>query len=188
MSWGLPAPTCHPAQGRNGVWLGRIPYGQSPFAKHHVFLFAKLDAKDPKRGPTLGRAELSGPAFVLRAASTFSNAPVDYPDFVRPAAEAVARGDFERGIVLGGSGNGEAIAANKVRGVRCSPVWAANITTPTFSPSGSARSPANLPCASWSFGWPPPSRAVDTWLEFGRLKIECGRLWQTAKEESYCFR
>lgn len=54
---------------------------------------------------------------------TSTNAPVDYPDFIRPAAEAVARGDCERGIVLGGSGNGEAIVANKVRGVRCGLCW-----------------------------------------------------------------
>ena len=47
----------------------------------------------------------------------------DYPDFIRPAAEAVAGGACERGIVLGGSGNGEAIVANKVRGVRCALVW-----------------------------------------------------------------
>lgn len=54
---------------------------------------------------------------------TFSTERVDYPDFIRPAAEAVARGQCERGIVLGGSGNGEAIAANKVRGVRCAVCW-----------------------------------------------------------------
>ncbi len=54
---------------------------------------------------------------------TSSPAPVDYPDFIRPAAEAVGRGDCERGIVLGGSGNGEAITANKVRGVRCALCW-----------------------------------------------------------------
>ena len=54
---------------------------------------------------------------------TSTNAPVDYPDFIRPAAEAVARGECERGIVLGGSGNGEAIVANKVRGVRCGLCW-----------------------------------------------------------------
>lgn len=47
----------------------------------------------------------------------------DYPDFVRPAAEAVARGECERAIVLGGSGNGEAICANKVRGARCGLAW-----------------------------------------------------------------
>jgi ribose 5-phosphate isomerase B len=54
---------------------------------------------------------------------TDSEEPVDYPDFIRPAAEAVARGECERGIVLGGSGNGEAIAANRARGVRCALCW-----------------------------------------------------------------
>ncbi|HEX3718162.1 MAG TPA: ribose 5-phosphate isomerase B [Verrucomicrobiae bacterium] len=49
--------------------------------------------------------------------------PVDYPDYIRPVAEAVAKGDVERGIVLGGSGNGEAIVANRVRGVRCAVCW-----------------------------------------------------------------
>ncbi|MFL5340354.1 MAG: ribose 5-phosphate isomerase B [Gemmataceae bacterium] len=54
---------------------------------------------------------------------TFSGEPVDYPLFIRPVAEAVARGEFERGIVLGGSGNGEAIVANRVVGVRCTLCW-----------------------------------------------------------------
>jgi len=44
---------------------------------------------------------------------TDSEEPCDYPLFIRPAAEAVARGQTERGIVLGGSGNGEAITARK---------------------------------------------------------------------------
>jgi ribose 5-phosphate isomerase B len=47
----------------------------------------------------------------------------DYPDFIRPAAEAVASGQADCGIVLGGSGNGEAIVANKVKGVRCGLCW-----------------------------------------------------------------
>ena len=54
---------------------------------------------------------------------TSSEEPVDYPDFVRLAALAVARGECERGIVFGGSGNGEAMAANRVRGVRCAVAW-----------------------------------------------------------------
>jgi ribose 5-phosphate isomerase B len=54
---------------------------------------------------------------------TSSTAPVDYPDFIRPTAEAVANGECERGIVLGGSGNGEAMVANKVHGVRCALCW-----------------------------------------------------------------
>lgn len=52
---------------------------------------------------------------------------VDYPDYIRPVAEAVARGEFDRGIVLGGSGNGEQIVANKVKGVRCALCW--DVTT-----------------------------------------------------------
>lgn len=54
---------------------------------------------------------------------TFSPDSTDYPLWIIPTAEAVARGEAERGIVLGGSGNGEAIAANKVRGIRCSLCW-----------------------------------------------------------------
>jgi len=54
---------------------------------------------------------------------TSSTESVDYPDFVRLAAGAVVRGDCERGIVLGGSGNGEAISANRYSGVRCALCW-----------------------------------------------------------------
>ena len=59
----------------------------------------------------------------VRDFGTHSTEPVDYPVFIRPVAEAVSRGEFDRGIVLGGSGNGEAIVANRVRGVRCSLCW-----------------------------------------------------------------
>lgn len=45
--------------------------------------------------------------------------PVDYPDVIAPTARAVAAGECELGIVLGGSGTGEQIVANKVRGIRC---------------------------------------------------------------------
>lgn len=54
---------------------------------------------------------------------TDSEESVDYPRYCRPVAEAIARGDVERGIVLGGSGNGEAMVANRVRGVRCALCW-----------------------------------------------------------------
>jgi ribose 5-phosphate isomerase B len=69
------------------------------------------------------RAMLTAQGHVVHDFGTFSADPVDYPLFIRPTAEAVARGEFERGIVLGGSGNGEAIVANKVRGVRCALCW-----------------------------------------------------------------
>jgi ribose 5-phosphate isomerase B len=59
----------------------------------------------------------------VRDFGTHSEEPVDYPLFIAPAAEAVAAGECERGIVLGGSGNGEQISANKVRGIRCALCW-----------------------------------------------------------------
>jgi ribose 5-phosphate isomerase B len=59
----------------------------------------------------------------VRDFGTYNTDACDYPDFIRPTAEAVARGDFERGIVLGGSGNGEAIVANRIKGVRCGLCW-----------------------------------------------------------------
>jgi ribose 5-phosphate isomerase B len=59
----------------------------------------------------------------VRDFGTHSTAPVDYPVFIAPTAQAVATGECERGIVLGGSGNGEQITANKVRGIRCALCW-----------------------------------------------------------------
>jgi ribose 5-phosphate isomerase B len=59
----------------------------------------------------------------VRDFGTNSETPVDYPVFIRPVALAVARGEAERGIVLGGSGNGEAMVANRLRGVRCALCW-----------------------------------------------------------------
>jgi len=54
---------------------------------------------------------------------TSSEAPVDYPPFIRRAAQAVANASCDRGIVFGGSGNGEAMVANRLRGVRCALCW-----------------------------------------------------------------
>ncbi len=47
----------------------------------------------------------------------------DYPDFCIPAAQAVAKDATSLGIVIGGSGNGEQISANKVKGVRAVLAW-----------------------------------------------------------------
>ena len=47
----------------------------------------------------------------------------DYPDFCIPTAQAVSKDEKSLGIVLGGSGNGEQIAANKVKGIRAALVW-----------------------------------------------------------------
>jgi len=66
---------------------------------------------------------LQNRGFSISDYGTDSEDPVDYPDFIRSAAISVAKGDADAGIVLGGSGNGEAIAANKVRGIRCAVCW-----------------------------------------------------------------
>ncbi|MDB6066242.1 MAG: rpiB [Pedosphaera sp.] len=66
---------------------------------------------------------LKGLGHEVKDFGTFSDTPVDYPLFIRPTAEAVARGEFERGIVLGGSGNGEAMVANRLKGIRCALCW-----------------------------------------------------------------
>jgi ribose 5-phosphate isomerase B len=59
----------------------------------------------------------------VKDCGTFSEEPVDYPVFIPPAAQAVVRGECDRAIVFGGSGNGEAMAANKVHGARCALCW-----------------------------------------------------------------
>jgi ribose 5-phosphate isomerase B len=61
---------------------------------------------------------------------TDSEAPVDYPAFCAAAARAVVKGTADRAIVLGGSGQGEQIAANKVHGIRaalCNELWTARM-------------------------------------------------------------
>ncbi|MDE6877659.1 MAG: ribose 5-phosphate isomerase B [Odoribacter sp.] len=54
-----------------------------------------------------------------------TNSPesMDYPDTVHPLAVAVENGEFEKGIVLCGSGNGVSITANKHQGIRCALCW-----------------------------------------------------------------
>ena len=69
------------------------------------------------------KATLLTEGHTVRDFGTYSTESCDYPDFCFPVARAVAAGEAERGIVLGGSGNGEAMAANRVRGVRCGVCW-----------------------------------------------------------------
>jgi ribose 5-phosphate isomerase B len=85
------------------------------------------------------KRHLAESGHTLHDFGTHSSEPCDYPVFVRPVAEAVARGEFDRGIVLGGSGNGEAIVANRVAGVRCTLCW--NVETARL---GRAHNDANV--------------------------------------------
>ncbi len=62
----------------------------------------------------------------------FGSNSCDYPDFIKPAAKKVISGEADKAIVLGGSGNGEAIAANKVKGIRCAlcyDLWTAEMAS-----------------------------------------------------------
>ncbi len=77
------------------------------------------------------KAMLIDKGHTVKDFGTNSNESVDYPLFIRPAAESVAGGECERGIVLGGSGNGEAMCANKVKGIRCALCW--NVETANLS-------------------------------------------------------
>jgi len=69
------------------------------------------------------KSHLESAGHTVQDFGTHSAEAVDYPLYIRPVAEAVANGKAERGIVLGGSGNGEAIVANRVKGVRCALCW-----------------------------------------------------------------
>ena len=91
---------------------------------------------------------------------TDSEAPVDYPRFIRRAAEAVARGECERGIVFGGSGNGEAMAANRVPGIRCAVCW--NVESARLA---RAHNDANMVSIGQRLVSEADARAiVETWL------------------------
>jgi ribose 5-phosphate isomerase B len=66
---------------------------------------------------------LTGRGHDVLDAGTHSEAPVDYPDYIGQAASLVQKGQAELGVVFGGSGNGEAMAANRFKGVRCAVAW-----------------------------------------------------------------
>jgi ribose 5-phosphate isomerase B len=106
------------------------------------------------------KAHLESLGHAVRDFGTHSADAVDYPLVIRPVAEAVARGEFERGIVLGGSGNGEAIVANRVPGIRCALCW--SVETARL---GRAHNNANVISIGERTITPDEAIAiVDTWL------------------------
>lgn len=66
--------------------------------------------------------------YIIEDIGTFSEQSMDYPDVAHPLAEAVANGQYPLGILLCGSGNGMAIAANRHKGVRAALCWDVEIT------------------------------------------------------------
>tara|TARA_B100000427_G_C15055752_1_gene397611 strand:- start:62 stop:490 length:429 start_codon:yes stop_codon:yes gene_type:complete len=69
------------------------------------------------------RVHLDDQSYEIIDFGTNSNDPVDYPVYIKPAAQAVSEGEADLGIIFGGSGNGEAMVANKFAGIRCAVVW-----------------------------------------------------------------
>jgi ribose 5-phosphate isomerase B len=69
------------------------------------------------------KRHLESLGYTIKDFGTYDSNPADYPDYIRPAAQSVASGENDGGIVFGGSGNGEAIVANKVKGIRCGVCW-----------------------------------------------------------------
>ena len=110
----------------------------------------------------------------------------DYPDFIIPAAQSVAKGECEAGIIMGGSGEGEAMAANRVKGVRCVVYYGP--ATPTGSIDAEGNMPKDefeilrlsrehnnanmLSLASRFIEQPEIEHAVKTWLETPFVGVE----------------
>src|SRR5678816_2596291 len=106
------------------------------------------------------KAHLAAAGHEVTDFGTHSTDPVDYPLYIRPVAKAVSAGQAERGIVLGGSGNGEAIVANRVRAIRCALCW--NVESARL---GRAHNDANvISLGERMIAEPDLMPIVDTWL------------------------
>lgn len=97
-----------------------------------------------------------------------SDAPVDYPDFAHPLAEAVEKGTYRFGILVCGSGNGVAMAANKHQGIRAALCW--NVETTRLA---RLHNNANILCIPARFL--DPEEALAMVSEFLTTTFEGGR-------------
>ncbi len=99
---------------------------------------------------------------------TYSADSVDYPDYARKVGEAVARGEYDQGLLVCGSGTGMAISANKVRGVRAAVAWNAEIAR-----LARQHNDANVLALAGRFVTPDEqAKIVKAWFE---AKFEGGR-------------
>jgi ribose 5-phosphate isomerase B len=103
----------------------------------------------------------------------------DYPDFIFPAAAAVAAGECERGFIMGGSGQGEAMTANRVKGVRCTVYYGGATAKEAIDADGTAakdeyeilrlsrqHNDANMLSLAGRFlSWEDIEHAATIWLE-----------------------
>lgn len=114
------------------------------------------------------KAHLEGLGHEVEDFGCASEESCDYPDFIVPAARAVAEGRCGRGLVLGGSGNGEAMAANKVAGVR-----AAVVTDPFTAEMARRHNDANV--ASFGTRVLPPEAILRLAVLFLETPFDGGR-------------
>lgn len=69
------------------------------------------------------KTKLTQAGYVIKDFGTNSEASVDYPDFIHPLASSINKGEYQRGIILCGSGNGAQMTANKYPNVRAALCW-----------------------------------------------------------------
>ena len=67
--------------------------------------------------------KLTSLGYEIKDFGPFTDASVDYPDYVHPLCEAIEAGQMNKGIIICGSGNGVAITANKHQGIRAAICW-----------------------------------------------------------------
>jgi ribose 5-phosphate isomerase B len=112
-----------------------------------------------------------------------SEAPADYPDIAFAAADLIAAGNCDRGILVCGTGNGMAISANKVPGIR-----AALCHDPLSAERARKSNDAQiLTMGAWIIGWPEAQRVLDIWLaaEFtgGESARKVGKIKEREREQ-----
>ncbi|MEK7618055.1 MAG: RpiB/LacA/LacB family sugar-phosphate isomerase [Patescibacteria group bacterium] len=95
--------------------------------------------------------------------ATVFNQDDDYPDFIYPCAQKVAAGSSNRGIVIGYSGQGEALVANKVKGIRAAVYYGGNLEIVKLSRQHNDSNVLSLGARFLSED--EAKQAVDLWLE-----------------------
>lgn len=107
------------------------------------------------------KQHLTERGFEVEDFGTYTKDSCDYPDYARPAAEAVASGACERGILVCTTGIGVSITANKVRGVRC-----ALLSDPVSARLTRQHNDTNMMALGQGFVGPMLAlQIVDTWLD-----------------------
>lgn len=121
----------------------------------------------------------------LRDFGTYSDASVDYPDFAHPVANAVESGDYAFGILLCGSANGVAIAANKHQHIRAAICWENEIAS-----LARRHNDANIICIPARFvSEEEMKNMIDTFIatafEGGRHALRVEKIANTAETEHH---